>query len=172
MVYRVCFVVTNGLRRVKFLWITRRSSGLYFAFAAPGGMHHSYHKDGKSHWKLNDDVVQDLKNLPPLDSVKGAVQVTSGSFRLSDDALDGFQLPEFADEQVDELVYLDNRRSENISFDVWLVEPWQQAQVPLIRDWPAQLHITTHTVPWMAVVIYDLDARAGRAEQIVGPERG
>lgn len=156
MVYRVCFVVTNGKRRRKFLWITRRTSGLYIAFAGPGAMHQSYHRDGKSHWKLNGQKLHDVNNLPPLDSVKGVVHVTNASFRISDDVLDGFEFPDFNDEPVDELVYIDNRRIAGVNFSVSLVEPWDHAQLPIFRDYPSQIHLTTHTNPWLAVVLHDM----------------
>jgi hypothetical protein len=105
---------------------------------------------------VNGKKLHDNNNLPPLDSVKGVVQVTNASFGVSDDVLDRFDFPDFNDERVDELVYIDNRRVGSVNFEVLLVEPWHHAQLPIISDWPAQIHLTTHTDPWLAVVLYDM----------------
>jgi hypothetical protein len=156
MSFKVCFVITNGIIRKKFLWISRRKSGFYIAFATPGGIHQSYHQDGKSHMKVGkSEKVSDLANRPPLDSIVDAHFVTSGGFLINDDALDLLQLPEFKDEQIDRVIYLDNRLLKGVSFQIWLVEPWKQAQVPLIMDKRAHMHLFTHTQPWLAIVLYD-----------------
>ena len=52
--FEVCFVITNGVIKRRFLWVTCRKSGFYFAFASKGGGHQSYHSDGTSHFKTDD----------------------------------------------------------------------------------------------------------------------
>jgi hypothetical protein len=42
---------------------------------------------------------------------------------------------------------------------VWLVEPFRHDRLPLMTDNPVHLHLITHTLPWLAILIYEPVAR-------------
>jgi hypothetical protein len=91
-----------------------------------------------------------------LDQLKGAVAMRTSSSDISSEALSRGGYPEFKDEQADRLIYIDNRVLPNwIHTHVWLVEPFRHSEVPLIIEYPVDFHLVTHTLPWIAVLIYE-----------------
>ena len=67
-----------------------------------------------------------------------------------------WELVEFGDEEIDRVFYLDNRRlPDYLYYEVWLVEPFKQSDIFLNTDKPVHLHLLTHTLPWIAVLIYE-----------------
>jgi hypothetical protein len=84
---------------------------------------------------------------------------------VTDDTLDRFDLTSFEDGPVDRVIYLDNRMlPEALHYDVWAVPPFKHGTVPLMTDYPAQIHITTHTIPWLEVIIYEQGPRRGNPD--------
>jgi hypothetical protein len=157
--FKILWVVTNGDIRRNFLWITIRKSGIYVAFGGPGNIHTSYHADGAFHWKQGKYTIN-LDRKPPLPDIPAPVLVQSATSVINDEALGRFELTNFTDKPVDRVVYLDNRMlPEAIYYHVWAVPPFQYGIVPLLTDHPAHIHVTTHTNPWIQVVIYEQGER-------------
>jgi hypothetical protein len=153
--FRMLWVITNGVAQSNFLWLTLRKTGFYVAFGGPGHSHTSYHSDGRCHWR-SDDHNQELDPLPPLPYLRKPVPVQNATAVVTDEAIAAFRLKRFRDDPVDRVVYLDNRKlPEAIHYHVWLVPPFQHGQVPLHTDRPAHIHIVTHTIPWIQVIIYE-----------------
>jgi hypothetical protein len=64
---------------------------------------------------------------------------------------------------VDRLVYLDNRMlPEAIYYQVWIIPPFKYGEVPLMTEDPAHIHVVTHTLPWIGVIIYEQGKRGTR----------
>lgn len=161
--FRIHWVVTNGRTRRNFLWVTIRKSGIYVAFGGPGHSHTSYHADGRFHWKANGDTVN-LEQKPPLPDIGKPILVQSATTVITDDVLRRFQLTKFADRPVDQVVYLDNRvLPEAIYYQVWALPPFHHEVVPLLAEYPAHIHVATHTNPWIQVVIYEQGQRRSPA---------
>lgn len=155
--YQICWVITNGDLRRKYLWINRRPSGFYIALGMPRGIHTTYHQDGKRHWKIGSGGQRtDLKNGLPFDSLSGAVLVQNATTSITDDTLDDWELAEFNDEDIDRVFYLDNRQlPDYLYYEVFLVEPFKHSEISLHTDKPVHFHLLTHTLPWIAVLIYE-----------------
>jgi hypothetical protein len=152
-----CWVVTDGKRSWQYLWINRRSTGLYVANTLPGGFHESYHADGAHHWKDWDKEKIPLRPGPPLDTFTGWMALGSTSATISSEALDTFA--EFKQEEADQVIYLDNRTlGPHIHTMIYLVEPYRHAEVPLWIDRPFFLYLVTQTVPWLMITIADQSA--------------
>jgi len=159
--FSICWVITDGEHRWKYLWIKRRRSGVYLAHALPDGFHESYHADGTHHWKSADGNKQPLTNGPPLDSIHGFVALTSSSADIRPETLRRLELSEFEDEaidgrgeKVDKIIYLDCRTFGPYAYSkIYLVEPFRHGQVPIDIDRPSHLYLVTHTVPWILVTI-------------------
>ena len=155
MPFTILWVVTNGRERRNFLWVVRRRTGIYVAFGGPGSRHTSYHSDGTFQWKSGGRKLT-VQKRPPLSSIREPVLIQNGAAIINDEALESFQLTAFRDQPVDRVVYLDNRMlPEAIAFHVWVLPPFRHGAVPLLTDRPAQIHLVTHTVPWIEVVIYE-----------------
>jgi hypothetical protein len=162
--FKILWVITNGTIRRNFLWITLRKTGIYVAFGGPIHMHTSYHTDGSFHWKVDDHVVE-FGQRPSLPDIPEPVLIQSGSTFVTDETLDRFDLTSFEDGLVDRVIYLDNRMlPEALHYDVWAVPPFKHGTVPLMTDYPAQIHITTHTIPWLEVIIYEQGPRRGNPD--------
>jgi hypothetical protein len=159
--FKICWVITDGKRRWKYLWIIRRASGLYVAHTLPGGFHESYHADGTRHWKDQKGHEVSLGSGPPLDSFAGWLALSSSTSTITSEALDGYA--EFEDEPVDKLIYLDNRTfGPYVHTVVHLVEPYRHAEVPLGIDQPFFLYLVTHTLPWLMITMADQSAGAAQ----------
>jgi hypothetical protein len=162
--FKILWVITNGTMRRNFLWITLRKTGIYVAFGGPNHMHTSYHTDGRFRWKADDHVVE-LTQGPPLPDIPKPVLIQSATTVVTDEALDRFDLAGFEDGPVDQVIYLDNRMlPEALFYQVWAVPPFKHGTVPLLTDCPAQIHITTHTIPWVEVIIYEQGPRIGNPD--------
>ena len=155
--FKACWVITDGTRRWKYLWIVRRASGLYIAHTLPGGFHESYHSDGTRHWKDQRGHETPLGSGPPLDAFSGWLALSSSSSTISSQALDGYS--EFVDEPVDKLLYMDNRTfGPYVHTLVYLVEPYRHAEVPMSIDRPCFIYLITHTIPWIMISMADQSA--------------
>jgi len=160
--FEILWVVTNGTTRRNFLWVCTRKTGIYVAFGGPGDIHTSYHSDGNFHWKAGGNTI-DLGSKPPLPSISEPVLVQSATTVITDDALQDFELASFDDRPVDRVVYLDNRMMPDaVHYHIWAVPPFGHARVPLITEHPAHIHIVTHTIPWLQLVIYEQGQRKAR----------
>ena len=159
--FNMVWVVTNGEIRRNFLWVRFIKTGIYVANGSPGGMHTSYHSNGKFHWKIRDTKSDlnhqtDFEDRPPLPDIPRPVPIQRATTVITDEVLERFQLTEFKDEKVDRVVYLDNRMlPPAINYDIWAVPPFRHGEVPILTNWPAQIHVVTHTNPWLAVIIYE-----------------
>jgi hypothetical protein len=157
--FEILWVITNGSTRHNFLWVCLRKTGIYVAFGGPTNIHTSYHSDGNFHWKVGDETIDHGKK-PPLPDLPEPVMIQGGTSVITDDALDRFELTSFDDRPVDRVVYLDNRMlPPAVSYQVWAVPPFRHATVPLMTDHPAHIHIVTHTIPWLQLVIYEQGER-------------
>ena len=153
--FKILWVITNGAVRRNFLWITVRQTGIYVAFGGPDHMHTSYHSDGEFHWKSDHHTVQ-LERRPPWPDISEPILVQNAATAVTDDVLERFDLTAFDDRRVDRIVYLDNRMlPTGVFYQVWAVPPFRHADVPLITESPAHIHITTHSNPWIEVIIYE-----------------
>lgn len=152
--YKMLWVVTNGSVRRKFLWVTVRKTGIYVAFGGQGSIHSSYHADGTHHLKANKKTVS-RSAKPPLASLVEPVLIQNGAVTITDEVLASrYKLSVFDDQPVDRVVYLDNRKlPDTIEYFVWAVPAFRHDAVPLFTDRPAQIHVVTHTNPWIEVVI-------------------
>jgi len=100
---------------------------------------------------------------PPLGTLREPVLIQNASAQITDNVLEAFELAKFRDTPVDKVIYLDNRMLPDwISYEVWAVPPFLHGFVPLHTDWPAQIHLVTHTIPWVEVIIYEQGKRQGR----------
>jgi hypothetical protein len=152
--FSVCWVITDGKRRWKYLLINRRKSGIYVAMGLKGGIHSSYHADGTRHWKIGRKTISKLGNGPPLEEVKGCIQIASSGSTIETKALGDYA--EFKDETADKIIYIDNRTfGPGVGASVYMVEPFAHGQIPLHTDQPSFFYLITHTVPWIAVVLTD-----------------
>jgi hypothetical protein len=159
--FKILWVITDGAVQHNFLWITVRKTGIYVAFGGPGGIHTSYHTDGTFHWKVNKQSI-DLTPRPPLIELRAPVLIQNATAVVNTEALKGFELTSFINKPVDRVIYLDNRMlPESLHYEVWLVPPFRHGDVPLITEYPAHIHIVTHTLPWIQVIIYEEGSRAG-----------
>jgi hypothetical protein len=159
--FQMLWVVTNGRVRRNFLWMTLRKTGFYVAFGGPGHMHTSYHANGRYHWK-SDEHTEELPPLPPIATLDKPILVQNATTVVSDQAIRAFRLKGFSDKPVDRVIYLDNRKlPKAICYHVWLLPPFQHGKVPLFTDHRAHIHVVTHTVPWIQVVIYEQGERRG-----------
>ena len=157
--FRMLWVVTNGVVRRKFLWVTVRKTGIYVAFAGPVSLHTSYHTDGMVHWKLKKQKLS-VRTLPPLPDIGAPVLIQSASTVITDDALERFQFPKFDDQSADIVIYLDNRMlPDALYYQVWAVPPFRHGAIDLMTHQPAHIHLVTHTYPWIEVVIYEQGER-------------
>jgi len=162
--FKILWVITNGTTRRNFLWITLRKTGIYVAFGGPNHMHTSYHTDGSFHWKADNHVVE-LGQRPPLPDIPKPVLIQSATTVVTDETLDRFDLASFEDGPVDRVIYLDNRMlPEALQYEVWAVPPFKHGTVPLMTEYPAQIHIATHTIPWLKVIIYEQGPRRGNPD--------
>lgn len=162
--FNMVWVVTNGKIRRNFIWVRFIKTGIYVANGAPGGLHTSYHTDGKFHWKLRDQKQHlhqtDFEDRPPLPDIPKPVRIQNGTTLIEDEVLGQFRLTEFKDEKADRVVYLDNRMlPPAINYEIWAVPPFRHAEVPILTTWPAQIHIVSHTNPWLMVIIYEQGER-------------
>lgn len=159
--YEVLWVVTNGKVQRNFLRVTRRKSGIYVASGDRNQMHTSYHENGHMHWKLDSGETVNLDPNPALPDIPKPVLIQSATTVITDEVLDRWQLPEYSDQPVDRVVYLDNRMlPEAIYYHVWAMPPFRHGEVPLLANHPAQIHVCTHTNPWIQVVIYEQGERS------------
>jgi hypothetical protein len=160
------WVVTNGREGRNLLWVIVRKTGIYVASGGPGSLHSSYHSDGTFHWKLKGRKLTS-ETKPPLLGISEPLLIQNGTRVITDEALEHFELARFRDKPVDRVVYLDNRMlPDAIAYHVWVVPPFRHSAVPLITEWPAQIHVVTHTTPWIEVVIYEQGNRKGRAKAV------
>lgn len=160
--FKILWAITNGAVRRNFLWVTVRKTGIYVAFGGPGHTHTSYHTDGRLHWK-SDQQTTELEHQPPLPDIGKPVLIQSATTTITDEVLDRFDLTSFEDSLVDRVIYLDNRMlPEEVYYHVWLVPPFRHGEVPLMTNYPAHIHIITHTNPWIEVVIYEQGKRNGK----------
>lgn len=163
--YNLVIVITNGKIKRKFLHINRRASGMYVAHGMPGGLHESYHSDGKRHYKgkgIDEKTGNEKKfihKLPagvPLDRLTGFVRMQNATAAVSDRALKGYARFLDSEGPFDRVVYLDNRSlPEAINYEVILVEPFRHATIPFLTDWPVHLQLFTRCLPWIALLIYE-----------------
>ena len=131
--HSILILITNGRIRRKFIYITRRKSGIYVARGHEGGFHESYHAVGKRHWKgsgineetgLEEDFGYKLPSGPPLENITGYVTLQNATTVVANRALRGYARFKERDGPYDKIVYLDNRSlPEAVSYDVMLVEP-------------------------------------------------
>ena len=122
-------------------------------------MHASYHTNGRFHWKT-DTFTQELVSQPPLPNIPGPVLMMSATTSISDDVLGRFKLAEFRNRRADRVIFMDNRMlPENLHYEVWAVPPFKHGDVCLMTNHPAHIHISTHTNPWIEVVIYEQGPR-------------
>jgi hypothetical protein len=157
--FKILWVLTNGRETRNYLWVTIRKSGIYCAFGGPGNIHTSYHSDGKFHWKVGEHT-EDLGKKPPLPNIPAPILIQNSTTVITDEALETFQLTNFQNQPVDRVIYLDNRMlPEAVCYDIWLVPPFRHCDVPLLIDWPAHIHIITHTNPWIQAIIYEQGKR-------------
>jgi len=159
--YRLCWIITNGVIRKRFLWIVVRKTGIYVALGMPDGIHTSYHNDGRFQWRSKElSIDERFKCRPPLDKLDKPILIQNATSSIDDSILDGFDLSNFSeDELINEIIYLDNRAlPQTIYYEVWAVPPFLHSQVSLHTDSPAHLHMVTHTNPWILVLIYDQEA--------------
>jgi|ERR1039458_3539349 hypothetical protein len=157
--FSICWVLTNGAKRVKFLWINRRETGVYVASTLPGGVHESYHSDGTRHLRSQSGLDMPMGKGPALDSISGYVALRNASIDISSDLLD--MSAEFQDEPLDKVIYLDNRSfGPWVYVTVYLVEPFKHAAVPLHTEYPSFIYLITHTAPWILVSMSDGSASA------------
>jgi hypothetical protein len=162
--FQILWVITDGTVQHNFIWITRRESGIYVAFGGPGGLHTSYHTDGTFHWKVEGQSI-DLSPHPPLNDLRAPVLIQSATTAVNTETLNSFELTSFTDKPVDRVIYLDNRMLPSaLYYHVWLVPPFSHGEVPLMSDHPAHVHLVTHTLPWIEVIIYEQGPRAGGEE--------
>lgn len=160
--FEIVWVITNGRTKRKLLWICLRKSGIYVGFGGPMKFHTSYHSSGKFHWKADNRTIE-LDVKPRLPNILEPVLVQSATVVIHDQAIERFQLVRFDDSAVDRVVYLDNRKlPDAVHYHVWAVPPFEHANVPLMTDHPAHVHIVTHTVPWLQIVIYEQGQRRPR----------
>lgn len=152
--FSICWVITDGTHRWKYLWIIRRKSGVYVAHTLPGGFHESYHADGTHHWKKEDGTTIPLSKGLPLDQLKAYVTLGTSSADIRSQTLVSMGLSEFADEAVDKLIYLDSRTfGPHAHTQIHLVEPFRHGEVPLHVDRPCHYFLVNHTIPWILVTI-------------------
>jgi len=152
--FSVCWVITDGKHRWKYLLVNRRKSGVYVALGLKGGFHSSYHANGTQHWKVGRAPVAKLEKGPPLEDVKGCIQIASSGSTIATKALTGYA--EFKDAMADKIIYVDNRTfGPGVGASVYLVEPFAHGQIPLNTDQPSFFYLITHMVPWLAVVLTD-----------------
>jgi hypothetical protein len=157
--FRMLWVITNGVVRRKFLWVTIRKTGIYVAHAGPDSLHTSYHTDGTVHWKLRKQKLS-VGTRPALPNISEPILVQSASMAITDEVLDKFQLAKFEDQTADTVIYLDNRMLPGgLHYQVWAVPPFRHSEIPLMTDQPAHIHLVTHTCPWIEVVIYEQGTR-------------
>jgi hypothetical protein len=152
--FSICWVITDGVHCWKYLWIKRLKSGVYVAHTLPGGFHESYHSDGRRHWRQQGGTTLPLPDGPPLDSITGVVPLhrCAGSVRPGD--LLRIGSPEFKDDPVDKLIYIDSRRFGPYALaEVYLVEPFKHGEVPLHIGHPWHLYLVSHTIPWILITI-------------------
>ena len=153
------WVVTNGSVQRQLLWVAARKTGIYVAHGGPGGIHTTYHVDGTFHLKIVGHK-ESLEKRPPLPDIEEPVLVQSATMVINDEALARFDLKEFTDKPVGTVVYLDNRMlPEAIYYHVWAVPSFEHGKVPLLTEHPARIHVITHTVPWIEVIIYEQGKR-------------
>jgi hypothetical protein len=152
--FSACWVITDGKRRWKYLHINRRKSGIYVAMGLKGGFHSSYHADGTRHLKMGRKTITMLKKGPPLEEVKGYVQIASSGSTIETKALRGYAKVKGV--SADMIIYIDNRTyGPNVGASVYIVEPFAHGKIPLHTDQPSFFYLITHTVPWLAVVLTD-----------------
>jgi hypothetical protein len=157
--FEILWVITNGRLRRKFLWIAIRKSGIYVADGTPFNSHTSYHNDGRFHLKSKKHK-QVLDTRPPLPNIPQPIIIQNSTVNITDESLELFYLADFDDRLVDKILYLDNRRLPDwIYYNVWLLPPFRHGDVPLHTDNPAHIHIITHTIPWIEVIIYEQGKR-------------
>jgi hypothetical protein len=171
--FEMLWVVTNGQVQRNLLWVTVRPSGIYVASGGLVPLHTSYHSDGRFHWKWRRQKIQ-VETKPPLQDLPRPVLIQSGAQSITDEALERFKLTKFRDQPVDSVIYLDNRVLTEgvpyISYNVWAVPPFRHGDVPLLTEWPAQIHLVTHTKPWIEVVIYEQGREGRRSDRAVSIE--
>ena len=152
--FSICWVIANGAKRHKFLWITRRDSGVYVASTLSGGFHESYHPDGTRHLRGQNGLDIPMGKGPPLDAITDYVSLRNGSIDISSQLLD--MSTEFQDEVINKVIYLDNRSfGPWVYFTVYLVEPFKHATVPVHTEYPSFIYLITHTTPWILVSMSD-----------------
>lgn len=157
--FELAWVIMNGSVQRIFLWVTVRKTGIYVAFGGPGHMHTSYHADGQFHWK-SDTFTQEVGRKPPLPDIPEPVLIQSATTVITNDALDRFDLAEFRDRPVDRVIFMDNRMlPDALHYHVWAVPPFKHGDVPLMTGNPAHIHVSTHTKPWIEVVVYEQGPR-------------
>jgi hypothetical protein len=160
--FQILWVVTDGKVQRKFLWVTVRKTGIYVASGGPHSTHTSYHRDGTFHWKVKNHK-QPIGRRHPLPEIPEPVLIQNATTMITDQALALFELAKFNDQAVDKVVYLDNRMlPDAIFYQVWAVPPFRHYAVNLLTEWPAQIHVVTHTNPWIEVVIYEQGNRRNK----------
>jgi hypothetical protein len=154
--FEMLWVVTNGVSRRNLFRIKLNKTGLYVSLSRDGNIHSSYHSDGNCHWKSAYHETIELPTRPTLQEITKPQLIGNGTIAITDDVLNAFELTEFEDKAVDRVVYLDNRKlPPTIAYEVWAVPPFKHAEVALRTDFPAHIHVVTHTVPWIEVVVYE-----------------
>jgi len=158
--FEVLWVVTNGEIRRNLFRINLSKDGLYVSISRDGNIHSSYHSDGNCHWKSAFHDTIELPTRPPLQEIAEPQLISNGTIAIADDVLDALELTKFEDGEVNHVVYLDNRRlPPTIAYEVWAVPPFKHAEVALRTDFPAHIHVVTHTVPWIEVIVYEQGAK-------------
>jgi hypothetical protein len=159
--FEILCVITNGTLQRKFLWVARRRSGIYVASGDPNHLHTSYHQDGRLHWKsAKHKVLVPLGQREPLAALTRPALVQNATVVISDRVLGRFDLANFKDEPVDQVIYLDNRLlPEAISYEVWAIPRIGDSEVFGYPEWPSQAHVVFHTDPWLLFIVQEQGSR-------------
>ncbi len=154
--FSVCWVITDGQRKWKYLWINRRDTGLYVAHTLPGGFHESYHSSGQRHWADASGNRTALPQGPPLDAISGHIPLGNRGSNISTESLSRSGISEYNEEPIDKVIYLDNRTfGPWVNSTIFLVEPYKHGDIPMHTRHPCFYYLITHTNPWLVVTIYD-----------------
>jgi hypothetical protein len=164
--FEILWVLTNGVVQRCFLRITIRKTGIYVSHGGDlGDFHTSRHADGRTWWRFRPKegkkLTHGLGKRKPIAELAEPELIENATISIDDDTMTLFAVTEFQERhRPDSIIFLDTRvLSGALAYQVWAVPPFAHGKVPLMTDWRAQLHLVTHTVPWLMVVIYEQGER-------------
>ena len=161
---RLQVLLTNGKRTVDVIWLDHRGADIYYGFIGWKGKT-TYHGSGKRHDHLPSGERTEIQSHHPLNAFCGQLQLCA--FGISTAALLGSeQATDYTGKKGDSVILMDARAlPDQVNVSLGLLEVGaHQSILPVHQVANVRLvHLVTHTVPWIYVMVMGTTVRLNHA---------